>query len=180
VNHRIARIAAVATLVSGAVLAPAAAHASAIYPPSNACSANPSTITAGSTVDFSCDAATFAPDEAVTITVTGENGANTSFAFVRFAVTTGSTVRTSTSTGALDPVTITLPSDARGVYNIEAISATSAGGTASASISAEGSGLPTTGGDSTALIGLLIGGGALVAAGAAVAITSVVRRRRDG
>lgn len=180
--RRLTRSAVVAAIVAGSALAlpeaATAATAGVIYPPSDACSVSPSTAGANETLDFSCGGSTFGPNETVTITVTGENGAGATFAFVKFAVTTGSTVRTSTATGALPPVSITLPSDARGVYNIEAISATSVGGVASAT--AAGDQLPVTGGDSTQLLGLWIGGGTLVVAGAAIAIATAVRRsRRD-
>lgn len=179
--RRLTRSALVAALVAGSALAlpEAATAAGVIYPPSDACSVSPSAAGANETLDFFCGDATFGPNETVTITVTGENGAGATFAFVKFAVSTGSTVRTSTAAGALPPVSITLPSDARGVYNIEAISSTSAGGVASATIAADGQ-LPVTGGDSSQLLGLWIGGGTLLIAGAAIAIATAVRRsRRD-
>ncbi|SFI56025.1 MULTISPECIES: hypothetical protein [Microbacterium] len=177
--RRLTRFALAAAVVVGSALAlpQAAVAAGVIYPPSDACSVSPSAAGANETLDFSCGGATFGANETVTITVTGENGAGASFAFVKFAVSTGSTVRTSTATGALAPVSITLPSNASGVYNIEAISATSAGGVASATVAADGQ-LPVTGGDSTQLLGLWIGGGALVVAGAAIAIATAVRRSR--
>lgn len=179
--RRLTRFALVASLVAGSALAlpEAATAAGVIYPPSDACSVSPSTAGANETLDFSCGDSTFGPDETVTITVTGENGAGATFAFVKFAVSTGSTVRTSSATGALPAVSITLPSNASGVYNIEAISATSAGGVASATVAADGQ-LPVTGGDSSQLLGLWIGGGTLLVAGAAIAIATAVRRsRRD-
>ena len=73
---------------------------------------------------------------------------------------------------------ITLPANASGVYNIAAISATSAGGAASASI-VGADGLPSTGGNSDQLLGVWIGGGALVLAGAVIVIARVARARRD-
>ncbi|KAA9088957.1 cell wall protein [Microbacterium radiodurans] len=172
-----AALGAAAIVAAGAAL-PAAASASTIYPPTNSCTTNPSTFTAGGTVAFGCTDGTFGPDEAVTITVRGENGAGVDFAVASFAVTTGSTVRQSTAAGALDDVTLTFPADAVGVYNIEAISASSAGGTASASVTTE-AGLPATGGDARTALGLWVGGGALVAAGAVIAITTAVRRAQD-
>lgn len=179
--RRLTRFALVASLVAGSALAlpEAATAAGVIYPPSDACSVSQSTAGANETLDFACGDSTFGPDETVTITVTGENGAGATFAFVKFAVSTGSTVRTSSATGALPAVSITLPSNASGVYNIEAISATSAGGVASATVAADGQ-LPVTGGDSSQLLGLWIGGGTLLVAGAAIAIATAVRRsRRD-
>lgn len=176
--HRLTRVAIAAAIVAGSALAlPQAANASVIYPPSNACAVNPSAASAGETIVFSCDADTFSPNEDVTITITGENGADANFGFVKFAVSTGNTTRTSTDTGALAAVEITLPSDASGVYNIEALSATSAGGVASPTVSADGN-LPATGSDNAQLLGLWIGGGTLVLAGGAIAIATTVRRTR--
>lgn len=176
--RRSARLAAATLLAAGVIGAPVAASASTIYPPTNSCTTTPSTFTAGSTVELACNAATFGADEAVTITVTGENGSGVSFGRVALAVSTASTVRQSTAEGALEPVRITFPSDAVGVYNIEAISPSSAGGTASASVVTE-AGLPATGADSRTLLGLWVGGGALVAAGATIAVAVAVRRARD-
>ncbi|WIM22818.1 MULTISPECIES: cell wall protein [unclassified Microbacterium] len=170
-----------AVAATSALALPAAAQAAAIYPPSDSCAVSPATAGAGESLDFSCNAATFSANEPVTITVTGENGAGVTFgaAFVKFAITTGSTTTTSTDTGALEPITITLPSDARGVYNIAAISPTSAGGAGSTTVGTGGAGLATTGGDASQFAGLWLGGGALVLAGAAVAAGAAVRRARS-
>jgi hypothetical protein len=158
-------------------LAPNAAHASTIYPPVDSCTTSPASITAGG-LSFSCAERTFGADEPVTITVTGQDGANTSFAMVHLGISTGSTTRTSDANGALGEVRIVLPATASGVYNIAAISRSSAGGTASASITGA-DGLPRTGGDSGQLVGVWVGGGALVLAGAVVLVALAVRRRRD-
>jgi len=176
--RRTAVTAASAALAVALLSAPVGASASTIYPPSGSCTTTPSTFTAGGTVEFACSEGTFSADEQVTITVTGENGANVRFAHAKFAVSTGSTVRQATSAGALDAVSITFPADASGVYNIEAISPTSAGGTASASLTTA-DGLPATGGNADAVLGMWVGGGALVAAGVAIAAITVVRRRAD-
>ena len=174
-----ASLAAVAALATFAVLgAPAAAQASTIYPPSGACTASPATTQPGSTIGFECAAGTFSGDESVTVTVTGENGAAATIGMVRFAISTASEVVTSEANGSLAPLSITLPSNATGTYNIAAISSTSAGGTAAVSITGA-DGLPVTGLDSGSMLGLWIGGGALVLAGAALGIAAVVRRRRD-
>lgn len=175
----VATLATVAALTTLAVLgAPAAAQASTIYPPSGACTTSPATAEPGSTIAFECEAGTFSGDETVTVTVTGENGAEAAIGMVRFAITTASEVFTSDADGSLDPIDITLPSNASGTYNIAAISSTSAGGTAAVSITGA-DGLPVTGLDASSMIGLWIGGGALVAAGAALGIAAAVKRRRD-
>ncbi|MCT9001950.1 cell wall protein [Microbacterium memoriense] len=158
--------------------APFAAQASSIYPPVDACESSQSAAAAGATITFSCNAGTFGADEAVTVTLTGENAASARFALVRLEVSTLSGAYTSTSSGALDAVRITLPSNSSGIYNIAAVSATSAGGTSS--VSALGAdGLPSTGGDSSQLLGLWIGGGAVVLAGVVILVAVWLRRRRD-
>ena len=173
------RTALVAALATFAILgAPAAAQASTIYPPSGACTTSPATAQPGASIAFECAAGTFSSSETVTVTVTGENGAAASIGMVRFAITTASEVVTSTANGSLAPLSITLPPNASGTYNIAAISSTSAGGTAAVSITGA-DGLPVTGLDSSSMLGLWIGGGALVAAGAALGIAAIVRRRRD-
>ncbi|MFK4807819.1 LPXTG cell wall anchor domain-containing protein [Microbacterium sp. ZW CA_36] len=169
----------VATLALGAVIAvPTAASASTIYPPSGSCTTTPATAQAGGTIVFACAAETFSSDETVTITVTGENGAGASIGMVRFAITTASDTTSSAEDGSLAPIDIALPSNATGTYNIAAVSSTSAGGTAAVTITGA-DGLPATGLDQGQTIGLWIGGGALLLAGAALAVVAAVRRSRD-
>ncbi|MBN9216098.1 MAG: cell wall protein [Microbacterium sp. SCN 70-200] len=170
----------VAIIMAGALAfaGATAAQASVLYPPVDACGVADVTVSAGDTISFSCQSGTFAANEAVTITVTGENGADATFAFVRMAISTGSATYTSSATGTLPAVSITLPADAKGIYNIAAVSSGSAGGIASVTIVAA-DGLPTTGGDSGQLLGIWIGGGALVLAGVVVLVAVLVRRRND-
>ena len=175
------RSALLATTVAVAVVlaAPVAAAASTLYPPSGSCTVSPSTPTAGGSFAFSCADATFGADEPVRITVTGESGEDVDFGFVRFAISTGSTTSRSGPAGELDAVTITLPADARGVYNVAAVSESSAGGTASATVATEdGTLIPGTGGDGTQLA-LWITGGLLLLAGGAFALVAARRSRRD-
>lgn len=173
------RMTAVAALVAASALAlPTAAQADTIYPPSNACSVVPTVITPGARVTFNCVNGTFTPGEFVSVTVEGNTRANVGF--IKLAVTSnGST--TASATGSVS-VPITFPSDASGNYNISAVSETSAGGTATVSVAAAAGGggesLPATGIDSNSLLGLWVGGGALVLAGGAVALTAAVRRNR--
>ena len=174
----LARIAGASLVGLVLALAPLPAQASTIYPPVDACSTSPASAGPGATVAFSCAARTFGANEPVTITVTGQDGRDVAFAMAHFAISTGSITRTSGADGALDTVRLTLPSSASGVYNIAAISRSSAGGTASASITGA-DGLPTTGGDSGQLIGVWVGGGALVLAGITVLVALAARRRRD-
>ncbi|HYP72851.1 MAG TPA: cell wall protein [Microbacterium sp.] len=176
---RLTQAAVVTALAGAAVLAvPAAAQASSIYPPSGACQVSPSTAAPGATLVFTCDDGTFAANEAVKITITGENGGGATFGFVRFAVSTGAYDTTSGAAGQLANTRITLPSDASGIYNIAAVSATSAGSTASVTVAAADGSLPSTGGDLQS-VGLWAAGGALLVAGGAVAVAAAVRRRRS-
>jgi len=119
----------VAIIMAGALAfaGATAAQASVLYPPVDACGVADVTVSAGDTISFSCQSGTFAANEAVTITVTGENGADATFAFVRMAISTGSATYTSSATGTLPAVSITLPADAKGIYNIAAVSSGSAG-----------------------------------------------------
>lgn len=169
----------VTALVAASLFAFApAASASTIYPPSGSCTTAPTATTAGGTVQFACQAGTFAPAEDITITVTGENGAASTIGMVRTAITTASGMARSDADGALPGIALTLPSDATGTYNVAALSASSAGGTAAVTIRAADGSLSATGVDGGALAALLIGGGGLVALGAVIAIVAAVRRRR--
>lgn len=177
-TRRVVQLLTALALVGAGVAAAPAAQASTIYPPSDACRVTPSTATAGSTLVFSCAAGTFGADEPVKVTITGENGSGATFGFVRFAVTTGAYDTVSGPSGELADTRIILASDASGVYNIAAVSASSAGGTASATVAAPGStGLPSTGGDVQALA-LWAGGATVLVAGGALAVAAAVRRRR--
>lgn len=165
-------------LIAAAVLgAPAAAQANSIYPPSDACSLTPNTSTPGGVLSFSCADGTFAANEAVTVTITGESGSDVSWGMVKFAISTGSTGATSGPAGELPAQRITLPANATGVYNVAAVSASSAGGAASATVSTGGSGLPSTGGDATA-VAIWTGAGLLAVAAGAVTVAAVRRRAR--
>jgi len=168
-----------AALVGAAVIGlPISAAASSIYPPTDACSVDPTTIAPGGTVVFSCSEGTFGSSEPVTVTITGENGAGATLGFVKFAISTASYNTTSAEGGELPGVSITLPSNATGVYNIAAVSPSSAGGISSVTITGDdGEALPGTGGDPAA-VALWAGGGLLLLASGAVAI-AVARRRNS-
>lgn len=153
-------------------------EANAIYPPSGSCTASPATVDPGGLFRFQCAPGTFSSSEQITITVTGENGAAADIGMIRFAITTASGTTTSDADGSIAPVDITLPDDASGTYNIAAVSSTSAGGTAAVTVSAPDGPLPVTGLDSGSLVGLFVGGGALLLAGVALALAALIRRRR--
>lgn len=167
----------IAALVGvGLFAAPVAAQASTIYPPSDACEVTPITAAPGGEIFFSCDPGTFAANEPVKITITGENGNLASFGFVRFAVTTGAHNTSSGDSGELASTRITLPAETSGIHNIAAVSESSAGGTASVTVKSADGTIATTGGNNE-MLGLYAGGGLLLLAGGAIAITVAVRRR---
>lgn len=183
-THRTARAAFALALVAAFVGLPTAAQASSIYPPTGSCTVSPAAITPGASLQFSCAANTFAANETVTITITGENGQGAAIGAVKFAISTASGTVRSTASGALPETQITLPGNASGVYNITAVSETSAGSTATVtstngtSPSADGS-LPITGLNGASLLAVWVGAGALVLAGGVLAVTAAVRRRRS-
>lgn len=178
--NRIRQMGATVSLAGALVVGfPVSAYAGTIYPPSDSCTASPATAPAGSEVEISCAAATFSSDERVTVTVSGANGGAARVGMVRLGVSTASGFAQSDADGSLKPVTITLPTNASGIYSVAAISESSAGGTAAVSIASTAGGeLAGTGPNSGAVVGLWVGGGALVAAGATLATAAVVRRRQ--
>ena len=179
---RLAKAAAAVTLFTALVALPTAAHAGT-YPPADAGSVSSPTVTPGGTVTFSVAEETFEPGEPVTVTLTGENAEGASLAFVKFAVQTKTLgVLEATADGALAPIDIRFPANASGPYTIAAFSPSNPGVTAVVSIAAAGGGaggtgtLPATGSDSASLLGVWIGGGALLLAGGALAVITTVRR----
>ena len=78
---RVARVAGASLLGAALALSPVAAQASTIYPPVDSCTSSPASVPAGGTLSFVCASGTFAANEPVTITVTGENGRDVAFAF---------------------------------------------------------------------------------------------------
>ncbi|WP_322410080.1 cell wall protein [Microbacterium invictum] len=184
-SRRSPRVALIALMAMAAIGAPGVAHAasvtdaSSIYPPSGSCTTSPATVEPGGGFEFQCAAATFSSSEQVTITVTGENGAGADIGMVRFAITTASGTTASAEDGSIAPVRITLPQDASGTYNIAAVSSTSAGSTAAVTVSAPDGPLPVSGMDSGSLLGLVVGGGALLLAGLALGVAAILRRDRS-
>jgi len=113
----------------------------------------------------------FEPGASVTFTLEGENAAAGSLAIAKLAVTKTSTTKTASSSGVA-AVTVTLPADATGDYTLTAVGAL-------APTDGGGGTLPSTGGNSDSLLGIWVGGGALVLAGATVAVAATVRRNRQ-
>lgn len=175
---RLTKAAAVATLVAGALFAaPAAALA---YTPT-APDGNSTSVAPGGTVTVPFNG--FAPNEGVTFTLTGENGAGASLAAAKFVVNSSAPLTKTANAAGNVSVAVTLPTNAVGNYTLVADGAISPSVTvtiAATPVAGGGAGtLPATGGDNAALLGLWIGGGALVLAGGSIAVASTVRRHRN-
>jgi hypothetical protein len=191
-RHKLAKTAAALTIVAAATLAvPTAAHAYADLGPDALLSS--STVTPGGSVEFSATPDTFEPGETVTVTLEGENASAATMAMIRAAAVERQVLgeRTATADGSLAPVTITLPANASGPYTVIATSPSlpqgvSASFTVSSAVAADGTSntaaenaLPPTGIDANSLLGLWVGGGALVLAGGAIAVGATVRRHQN-
>lgn len=152
----------------------------------------PSALVPGVPTPVAVPANTFIPGETVTFTLTGEGVGPDSLAFVAFAVSSTTEVKTATADGGA-AVTVTLPEDATGSYALTAVSesgasfafpavgvAAAAGGNGGGTDDggASGPALGNTGFDGDALLGLWVGGGVLVLAGASIAVATSVRRTR--
>ncbi|MFI8632517.1 hypothetical protein ACIGEP_07990 [Microbacterium sp. NPDC077663] len=178
-KNKISKAAAALAIATAAVFAaPAVASA---YTPSPVVESGPGTIAPGGTGTFTF--ADFLPGEGVQFTLTGENGAGATLAFVSFAVSSTSTTKDADADGNAS-VEVTLPSNASGEYTLAAVgleSGTSASTTIGVAAAAGGDGGPVlgeTGFDGDALLGLWVGGGVLVLAGASIAVATSVRRTR--
>ncbi|MFG6446355.1 hypothetical protein ACFXP7_13660 [Microbacterium sp. P06] len=177
-----AKVAAVVTLAAAATFAPLAANA---YPSGDEASVSSPTVGPGGTVEFSVEASTFVPGEPVTISLTGENASAGSLAVVKSVVQTSVLdTRPAAADGSLPSVGVRLPANASGTYTITAASPSVPEGVSAAVTvvtsggNGGGGGLPATGMDSGSLLGLWVGGGALVLAGGAVAVGAAVHRQR--
>jgi uncharacterized iron-regulated membrane protein len=166
-------IATAALLAVGAmILLPAAAQAS-VYPPSDSVVVSAASAQPGGSVQVSVKDGTFRADEDLTITTTGENGGGVTYGMLRTAIGTATYGDArATSAGGMTPVTVTFPANASGVYTIAVFSPSSPGATATVTIGA----LSATGLNASSTMGLWIGGGALVLAGAVIAVAVAVRR----
>ncbi|MGO1796482.1 MAG: hypothetical protein ACTHZ8_01535 [Microbacterium gubbeenense] len=171
-------------ILAGALVvgAPIAAQA-APYPVPAPTPAGTVSIAPGATAPVSFTG--FAANETVTFTLTGENASGATLAsFVRFAVESIDTAKTSDGEGSVS-VDVTLPADAVGTYALTATGATSGisqtvtidTGVATGGQPGPG-GLSPTGADDGSVLGILVGGGALLLAGGTVVTAIAVRRRQ--
>lgn len=176
--------------LAGALLlaAPVVAHADPQdYPPTGP-GVQSRTISEDGPQDFGG----YAPGSPVDFTLTGVGVTGSNIATAGLAVTSASVTKFADASGAATAV-ITLPEPQVGTYILTAAgtaadgssigsstvvgsggSGTSAGGTTDASDS-----LPATGMDANSLLGFWVGGGALVLAGATVAVVATARRNRS-
>ena len=167
--------AAVALAAAALFAAPAAANAYTETPGPGETYAMP-TVPAG----------VFVPGETVSILLSGEDANFASAGFVQAVYVANANIGSVTATSSGVNYSITLPSTASGSYSVLLTSPSNPGGysaslTAGAGATgggAGGTGLPSTGLDSNSLLGLWVGGGALVLAGGAVAVAAAVRRQR--
>ncbi|RKE65083.1 LPXTG cell wall anchor domain-containing protein [Microbacterium sp. AG238] len=178
-KNRLIKAAAASAIAAAAVFAaPAIANA---YTPAPV-GGSSVTVTAGGTATIAFN--NFEPNESVTGTLTGENAAAGSVAFVKFAVTSTSTTKVANAAGEV-AFQVTLPANATGEYTLTATGTASGSSTVTIAVPAAAGGaggsgtLPATGGDNAALLGLWIGGGALALAGGSIAVASTVRRHRN-
>ncbi|RKT35986.1 LPXTG-motif cell wall-anchored protein [Microbacterium sp. AG1240] len=189
-KNSFAKAAAVITLAAAATFAPLAAHA---YPTGEEASVSSTTVAPGGTVEFTVADGTFDPGEPVTISLTGENASGASLAVLKTAVETAALGTVPAAADGSISTGIKFPANASGVYTITATSpSVPEGVSVTVSVAAAGAGtggsnaggsnaggsLPATGMDSGSLLGLWVGGGALVLAGGAVAVGAAVHRQR--
>lgn len=181
----IIRAVAALSIAAAALMAPTAANA---YTDPVVVSVTPSVVVAGDTATFTTSAATLDGDEDVLISVTGIAANGITLASV--ATETNTSLRSRAVDGYLK-AQVHFPANAKGLYSFTFTGARSgivlhasvpvsdprAG--AGAPTAPAKSGLAVTGFDAGATAGLWLTGGALVAAGAAVGIGTIVRRRRS-
>lgn len=165
-KNRLTKVIASAALAAGLIIAaPAMAQA---YTPTGS---DTVTITVTGSGTFSFDG--FTANASIDFTLVGENASSGSLGRVKLAVDSLTTTKTADASGSVS-VAVTLPANASGDYTLSAT-----GERAGSSAGSGGATLPSTGGDSESLLGIWVGGGALVLAGATVAVATTVRRNRQ-
>ncbi len=136
----------------------------------------------------------YAPGSPVDFTLIGVGVTGSNIATAGLPVTSASVTKFADATGAATAV-ITLPDPQVGTYLLTASgtladgtpgtsttvvgSGTSTGGTSAGGTTDASGSLPATGMDANSLLGFWVGGGALVLAGATVAVVATARRNRS-
>lgn len=167
------KIAVVAALAAAATLGVSGAASAYTTPPTG--EVDTPTVAPGGTFTFFTTLNAFQPGETVTISITGANAQGASLAAAVSTKILG-TVPANAS-GNVSGVAINLPANASGSYTVTGTSGSNPTGV-SAYVAAAASGLPVTGMDSEALLGLWVAGGALVLAGGGIATAAAVRKNR--
>jgi hypothetical protein len=165
---------AVASASVAAALLLAAPVAAQAYVPTG-----PNTVTITVTANGPVPVDGFQPGTPVTFTLVGRGVTGANIATANLPITSASVTKTADSSGAATAV-VTLPANPSGSYTLAASGARAdgSGGGGSGSNPGGGTALPATGVNGESLMGIYIGGGALVLAGATVAVAAKVRRNR--
>lgn len=177
----IIRAVAALSLAAAALMAPTAANA---YTDPAVIAVTPSVATPGGVATFTTDRAPYLGDEEIIVSVTG--GAAKSITLASVATETNDSLRSKAVNGYLK-TPVRFPSNAKGVYYFTFTGATSGVvlhssvtvTPAGSSTSPAKGGLAVTGFDGGSTAGLWIAGGALVIGGGALAVGTVIRRRRN-
>lgn len=159
--------------LAGALLFAAPAVAQAYVPTS------PDTVTVPVTSNGPVSISGFEAGTSVTFTLVGVGVTGANIATANLPVTSASVTKTADASGTAAAV-VTLPANPVGSYTLSATGARAdgtAGGTGGGS-SADGSNLAVTGFDANSMLGVWVGGGALLLAGATIAVATTVRRNR--
>jgi len=168
---------AVASASVAAALLLAAPVAAQAYVPTG-----PNTVTITITTNGPVPVDGFQPGTPVTFTLVGRGVTGANIATANLPVTSASVNKTADSSGTATAV-VTLPANPSGTYTLAA-SGARADGNGGGSNNGGGNNnggtnaLPETGVNGESLMGIYIGGGALVLAGATVAVAAKVRRNR--
>lgn len=181
----IVRAVAALSLAAAALLTPTTANA---YTDPAVVLVTPSVPVAGGVATFTTASAAFQGDEEVLVSVTGAAANSVTLASV--AVETNTSLRSRAAGGFLN-TPVRFPANAKGQYTftftgVESKVVLHAGVTVGEPTAVVGAptapangGLAVTGFDAGSTTGLWLTGGALVTAGAAVAIGAIARRRRS-
>jgi len=165
---------AVASASVAAALLLAAPVAAQAYVPTG-----PNTVTVTVSSNGPVPVQGFQPGTTVTFTLVGRGVTGANIATANLPVTSASVTKTADASGAATAV-VTLPANPSGPYTLAASGARADGNNGGPSNPNNNgtNALPETGVNGESLMGIYIGGGALVLAGATVAVAAKVRRNR--
>jgi len=171
------KVAASATVAAALIVVAPVAAAQAYVPN------DPNTITEIVTSSGPKPVSGFEPGATVTFTLVGKGISGANLATANLPVTAASVTKTADGSGVASAI-VTLPENPSGTYTlaatgIRADGSNNGGGSGSGSGSGGSSNaLPATGMNADSLLGIWIGGGALLLAGATVAVATQARRNR--